>query len=196
MARRIYGGLKMNKNTKETVIELAAIGHSNMLRGLYLSAMGDENDETEVLTRSFLLIQTVANSMFIDDLNRAEPMLIASTEYFRRIADDIRNLHFKISDIINFTTDLLFIENMNNLDIKYMFFNRMKEDIKDKYINLFGENSETIDNLARELAEKVYKNKSKKAMFNIALKRCQPYIEKVNSILDEDSKINIYGFEV
>ena len=77
-----------------------------------------------------------------------------------------------------------------------MFFNRMKEDMKDKFINLFGEKAETIDNLAEELAEKVYKNKSKKAMFNIALERCQPYIEKVNSILDENHKMNIYGFKV
>lgn len=186
----------MNENIKETVIELAAIGYSNMFRGLYLSGMNDKNDETEILTRGFLLIQTVTNSMFIDDLNRVEPMLIASTEYFRGISGDIRNLHFRIGDIIAFTTNLLFIENMNSLDIKYMFFNRMKEDIKDKFINLFGEKAETIDNLAQELAEKVYKNKSKKAMFNIALKRCQPYIEKVNSILNEDDRINIYGFKI
>lgn len=186
----------MNKNIKETVIELDAIRHSNMLRGLYLSAMGDENDDTEVLTRGFRLIQTVANSMFIDDLDRAEPMLIASTGYFRRVADNIENLHFKISDIINFTTDLLFIENMNSLDTKYLFFDRMNKDIKNKFINLFGEKAETIDNLAEELAEKVYKNKSKKEMFNIALERCQPYIKKVNTILDEDNKINIYGFKI
>lgn len=186
----------MNKNAKETIIELAAIAHSNMLRGLYLSGMGDKNDDTEVLTKGFLLIQTVANSVFIDDLNRAEPMLIASTEYFRRVADDVSNLHFKINEIIVFITDLLFIENANSLGIKYMFFNRMKEDMKDKFINLFGENAETINNLAEELAEKVYKDKSKKAMFNMALERCQPYIEKVNSILDEDKKIKIYGLMV